>query len=70
YDRGGGEITRALGQDYKPADVSDSDWFLYGGEELSPKEQELITYVQEELAEGRPCIVYCRQSKEKDIQPR
>lgn len=70
HDRGGGEITRALAQDYQPADVSDSDWFLYGGEELSPKEQELITYVQEELAEGRPCIVYCRQSGEKDIQPR
>jgi len=70
HDKGGSEIVRALRQDCPPSDVSEADWFLYGGEELFPKEQELITYVQEELADGRPCIVYCRQTKQKDIQPR
>ncbi|MCL4255141.1 MAG: hypothetical protein KJ043_15360, partial [Anaerolineae bacterium] len=69
-DKYGDEIATASAQDYQPPEMSDSDYFLRGGDELFPKEQELITYVQEELAEGRACIIYCRQTQKNDIQPR
>lgn len=69
-DKDGDEIAKAVAQDYQPPEMSDTDYFLRGGDELFPKEQELITYVQKELAEGRACIIYCRQTQKNDIQPR
>jgi len=70
HDKWGTEIARALPQDYQPSDMSDEDWFLYGGDELSPKEEAFVEYIKDELEDGRPCIVYCRQTQKNDIQIR
>ena len=42
----------------------------YGEERLYAKEQALIDLVKAELADGRPCVVYLRQTATRDIQPR
>lgn len=42
----------------------------YGEDRLFAKEQSLIDLVREELEAGRPCVVYCRQTATRDIQPR
>ena len=42
----------------------------YGEERVFAKEQALIDLVRDELAAGRPCVIYVRQSGTKDIQPR
>nr|WP_281721312.1 hypothetical protein [Nitrosomonas nitrosa] len=42
----------------------------YGEDRIYAKEQALIDLLKEELAAGRPCVVYLRQTATKDIQPR
>ncbi|MFQ3660713.1 MAG: helicase-related protein, partial [Anaerolineae bacterium] len=42
----------------------------YGETRLYAKEQALIDLLKAELAAGRPCVVYLRQTATKDIQPR
>ena len=42
----------------------------YGEDRLYAKEQALIDLLTEELAAGRPCVVYLRQTATRDIQPR
>lgn len=42
----------------------------YGEDRIYAKEQTLIDLLKEELAAGRPCVVYLRQTATKDIQPR
>lgn len=42
----------------------------YGEDRIYTKEQALIDLLKEELAAGRPCVVYLRQTATKDIQPR
>ncbi|MBK8024584.1 MAG: hypothetical protein IPK19_24960 [Chloroflexi bacterium] len=42
----------------------------YGEERIFAKEGALIDLVREELAAGRPCVVYFRQTATRDIQPR
>ncbi|MFQ3660735.1 MAG: DEAD/DEAH box helicase family protein, partial [Anaerolineae bacterium] len=42
----------------------------YGENRLYAKEQALIDLLKAELAAGRPCVVYLRQTATKDIQPR
>ena len=42
----------------------------YGEERVYTKEQALVDLLKEELAAGRPCVVYLRQTATKDIQPR
>ena len=42
----------------------------YGEDRVYAKEQALIDLVQAELADGRPCVVYLRQTATRDIQPR
>jgi superfamily II DNA or RNA helicase len=42
----------------------------YGEDRIYAKEQALIDLVRDELAAGRPCVVYLRQTATKDIQPR
>jgi len=42
----------------------------FGEHHVYAKEQALIDLVQEELAAGRPCVVYLRQTCTRDIQPR
>jgi len=45
--------------------------FLSSGEErIYAKEQALIDLLTEELTNGRPCVVYLRQTATRDIQPR
>jgi hypothetical protein len=41
-----------------------------GSERIYAKEQALIDLVREELAAGRPCVVYVRQTQTRDLQPR
>jgi hypothetical protein len=40
------------------------------GQDLFPKEARLVELVREQLALGRKCVVYVRQSDTRDIQPR
>lgn len=42
----------------------------YGEDRIFAKEQALIDLLRDELAAGRPCVVYLRQTATKDIQPR
>lgn len=42
----------------------------YGEDRIYAKEQALVDLLKEELAAGRPCVVYLRQTATKDIQPR
>jgi superfamily II DNA or RNA helicase len=42
----------------------------YGEDRIFAKEQALIDLVRSELAEGRPCVIYFRQTATRDIQPR
>ena len=42
----------------------------YGEDRIYAKEQALIDLLKDELAAGRPCVVYLRQTATKDIQPR
>ncbi|MCK6581430.1 MAG: hypothetical protein L6Q98_25345, partial [Anaerolineae bacterium] len=42
----------------------------YGEERIYAKEGALIDLVREELAAGRPCVVYFRQTATRNIQPR
>jgi hypothetical protein len=42
----------------------------FGEERVYAKERALIELVREELAAGRPCVVYLRQTATRDIQPR
>jgi hypothetical protein len=42
----------------------------YGEDRIYAKEQALIDLVRDELAAGRPCVVYLRQTATRDIQPR
>lgn len=42
----------------------------YGEDRVYAKEQALIDLLKQELADGRPCVVYLRQTATKDIQPR
>ncbi len=42
----------------------------YGDDRIFAKEQALIDLVKAELADGRPCVVYFRQTATRDIQPR
>jgi hypothetical protein len=42
----------------------------YGEDRIFAKEQALIDLLRDELAAGRPCMVYLRQTATKDIQPR
>ncbi|MCA9886542.1 MAG: hypothetical protein KC708_26410, partial [Anaerolineae bacterium] len=42
----------------------------FGEDRIYAKEQALIDLLNEELANGRPCVVYLRQTATKDIQPR
>lgn len=42
----------------------------YGEARVYTKEQALVDLLKEELAAGRPCVVYLRQTATKDIQPR
>lgn len=42
----------------------------FGEDRMYAKEQALIDLVREELAAGRPCVVYLRQTATRDIQPR
>ncbi len=42
----------------------------FGEQRLYAKEQALIDLVRDELAAGRPCVVYLRQTSTRDIQPR
>jgi len=42
----------------------------YGEDRIYAKEQALIDLLRDELAAGRPCVVYLRQTATKDIQPR
>ncbi len=42
----------------------------YGDERVYAKEQALIDLLTDELAAGRPCVVYLRQTSTRDIQPR
>jgi hypothetical protein len=42
----------------------------YGEDRIYAKEQALIDLLKAELAAGRPCVVYLRQTATKDIQPR
>lgn len=45
--------------------------FLSSGEDrIYAKEQALIDLLKDELAAGRPCVVYLRQTATRDIQPR
>jgi hypothetical protein len=41
-----------------------------GTERIYAKEQALIDLVRDELAAGRPCVVYVRQTQTRDLQPR
>lgn len=41
-----------------------------GTERIYAKEQALIELVRDELAAGRPCVVYVRQTQTRDLQPR
>lgn len=41
-----------------------------GETRIYAKEQRLIELVREELAANRPCVLYMRQTQERDIQPR
>jgi hypothetical protein len=41
-----------------------------GEDRVYAKERALIERVRAELAEGRPCVIYCRQTGTRDIQPR
>ena len=45
-----------------PPIVPPNDWL--------PKERYLARFVSDELAQGRRVLIYCRQTGEKDIQPR
>ncbi|MBE2271175.1 MAG: hypothetical protein IAE80_23275, partial [Anaerolinea sp.] len=42
----------------------------YGEQRVYAKEQALLDLVRTELADGRPCVVYFRQTGTRDIQPR
>lgn len=42
----------------------------YGEDRIYAKEQALIDLLKGEVATGRPCVVYLRQTATKDIQPR
>ncbi len=42
----------------------------FGEERVFAKEQALIDLVRAELADGRPCVIYLRQTSTRDIQPR
>jgi hypothetical protein len=42
----------------------------FGEHRIYAKEQALIDLVRDELAAGRPCVVYLRQTSTRDIQPR
>jgi hypothetical protein len=42
----------------------------FGEHRVYAKEQALIDLVRDELAAGRPCVVYLRQTSARDIQPR
>ena len=42
----------------------------YGETRIYAKEQALIDFLNEELANNRPCVIYIRQTATKDIQPR
>lgn len=42
----------------------------FGEDRVFAKENALIDLVVKELREGRPCVVYVRQSNKRDIQPR
>jgi SNF2 family DNA or RNA helicase len=42
----------------------------YGEERIFAKEQALLDLVRDELAAGRPCVIYVRQTATRDIQPR
>ncbi|MBN8590622.1 MAG: hypothetical protein J0M33_02645 [Anaerolineae bacterium] len=42
----------------------------FGEHRVYAKEQALINLVRDELAAGRPCVVYLRQTSTRDIQPR
>jgi hypothetical protein len=42
----------------------------YGEDRIYAKEQALIDLVRAELAEGRPCVIYFRQTATRDVQPR
>jgi superfamily II DNA or RNA helicase/16S rRNA G966 N2-methylase RsmD len=42
----------------------------YGEDRIFAKEQALIDLVQAELADGRPCVIYLRQTSTRDIQAR
>lgn len=46
------------------------EFLSFGEERIYAKEQALIDLLQEELAAGRPCVVYLRQTATRDIQPR
>ena len=42
----------------------------YGEERIYAKSQALVDLVRAEVSEGRPCVVYIRQTATRDIQPR
>ncbi|MBE2267769.1 MAG: hypothetical protein IAE80_06020 [Anaerolinea sp.] len=42
----------------------------YGEDRIYAKEQALIDLVRAELAAGRPCVIYFRQTATRDVQPR
>jgi len=42
----------------------------FGEQRVYTKEQALIDLVRDELAAGRPCVIYLRQTSTRDIQPR
>jgi len=46
------------------------EFLSFGEDRVYAKEQALIDLLNQELAEGRPCVVYLRQTATKDIQPR
>lgn len=46
------------------------EFLSFGEERIYAKEQALIDLLKDELAAGRPCVVYLRQTATKDIQPR
>lgn len=46
------------------------EFLSFGEDRIYTKEQALIDLLKQELAAGRPCVVYLRQTATKDIQPR